>query len=205
MSRTLIQDAAAGDAEIVGLTVDQYDFMIEHGLLDEDLTLELLDGFIVKKVRGAAGGNPHVIGDHHRLVVNRLTRLASKFEPHGSYLQIQQPVRLPPWNEPEPDASVIRGDPDAAAGKPLATDVLCVIEVADSSLTRDLGTKRRAYAEAGIAQYVVVNLVHNLVLVHSDPAGGAYPAPTTLRSGDLLRISAGGGRFVEIAVQQLLP
>ena len=145
----------------------------DRGTAKTNLTLEILDGFIVKKVRGATGGNPHVISDHHSLVVNRLTRLASKFEPHGSYLQIQQPVRLPPWNEPEPDASVIRGDPDAATGKPVAADVLCVIEVADSSLARDLGTKRRAYAEAGIAQYVVVDLVHNVVLVHSDSAASA--------------------------------
>ena len=108
-----------GDAQIIGLTV-QYDYLIEHKLLDEDLTLELLDGFIVKKIRGAAGGDPHVVGDRHRLVVNRLTRVASQFQPHGSDLQIQQPVRLPPWNEPEPGASIILGDPEAATGKPQA-------------------------------------------------------------------------------------
>ncbi len=205
MTQMLIQDAAAGDAEIIGMTVDIYDYLIEHKLFEEDLTLELLDGLIVKKIRGAAGGDPHMIGDRHRVVVNYLTRLAASFAPYGSYIQIQQPVRLPPWNEPEPDASVIRGDPDATTEKPLAADVLCVIEVADSSLSRDLRTKLRAYAQAGIGQYVVVDLVHDIVLDHANPAGGSYPAPRSLHSGDTLRISAGGGQFVDVPVDRLLP
>ncbi|MGB7157852.1 MAG: Uma2 family endonuclease [Tepidisphaeraceae bacterium] len=201
----LIQDAAAGRARIIGLTVAQYDYLIEHKLLDEDLTLELLDGLIVKKDRAATGGNPDMIGDRHRAAVMRLAALAGHFSPHGSYIQTQQPIRLPPWHEPEPDASIIRGDPMASIEKPWAADVLCVIEVADSSLARDLRTKLRAYAEAGIPQYVVVDLVHDVVLDHANPSGAAYPAPKSLRRGDILRLSAGVGRFVDVPVDRLLP
>lgn len=205
MTGKLIQDAAAGQAQIIGLTVDVYDYLIEHKLLDEDLTLELLDGLIVKKIRGEAGGDPHVIGDRHSLVVNRLTRLGAGFEAKGCYLQVQQPVRLPPWSEPEPDASIILGDPDTATGKPFAGDVLCIIEVAHSSLPRDLGAKLRAYADAGIPQYVVIDLVHDVVLDHANPTGDTYPAPKSLSRGDTLRLSAGGGQFVEVSVERLLP
>ncbi|HEV2292940.1 MAG TPA: Uma2 family endonuclease [Tepidisphaeraceae bacterium] len=127
------------------------------------------------------------------------------FLPHNAYLQTQQPIRLPPWHEPEPDASVIRGRFDDSTAKPLAADVLSVIEVADRSLARDLGTKRRVYAEAGIPQYVVVDLVHDVVLDHANPAGGTYSPPNLLRKGDTLRISAGGGQFVEVPVDRLLP
>ncbi len=205
MTGTLIQDAAAGQAHIIGLTVDLYDYLIEHKLLDEDLTLELLDGLIVKKIRGAAGGDPHVIGDRHRAAVLWLAPIAPQFLPHDCYLQTQQPIRLPPWHEPEPDAAVIRGQLDASTAKPLAADVLSVIEVADRSLARDLGTKLRAYAQAGIPQYIVVNLVHDVVLDHANPARGSYPPPNVLRRGDVLRISAGGGQFVNVAVDRLLP
>ena len=187
------------------LTVDQYDYLIEHKLLEADPTLELLDGLIVKKIRGVAGGDPYLVGDRHRAVVLRLVHLAPQLLPHGCYLQTQQPIRLPPWHEPEPDASVIRGDLDAAAGKPSDADVQSVIEVADSSLARDLGTKLRAYADSGIPQYVVVDLVNDVVLDHAHPAGGSYPSPTTLHRGDILRISAGGGQFVDVPVDRLLP
>jgi Uma2 family endonuclease len=204
MTRTLIQDAAAGRATIVGLTVEQYDYLIEHKLLDEDLTLELLDGLIVKKDRAAAGGNPDMVGDRHRAVVLRLAALSNEFRPFGAYLQTQQPIRLPPWHEPEPDGSIIRGDP-MSVEKPWAHETSCVIEVADSSLGRDLGAKLRAYAEAGIPQYVVIDLVHDKVLDHRHPSGSGYPVPTQLRHGDTLQLSAGVEQFVDVSVDLLLP
>ncbi len=204
MTGMLIQDAAAGHARIIGLTVEQYDYLIEHKLLDEDLTLELIDGLIVKKDRAETGGNPDMIGDRHRAAVMRLAALSNQFLPHGSYIQTQQPIRLPPWHEPEPDASVIRGDMTSIE-KPLAADVLCVIEVADSSLARDLRTKLRAYADAGIPQYVVVDLVHDVVLDHGNPTGGSYAPPKALRRGDILQITAGAMQFVDVPVDRLLP
>ena len=205
MSRTLIEEAAAGDAEIIGLTVEQYDYMIDHGLLDEDTSTELIDGLIVRKDRAKAGEDPVTIGGRHTLVVQRFVRLAPLFDPHGAHLRIQQPVVLPPNNEPEPDVSVARGSEDDYVGrKPGATDLYMVIEVADHSLGRDLGVKLRAYADAGIAQYVVVDLVHDVVLDHANPGAGNYAPPNVLRRGDTLCISAGGGQFVQVPVDRLL-
>ena len=45
------------------------------------------------------------------------------------------------------------------AGRPLAEDVLLVVEVADSSLGFDTGEKADLYAAAGIADYWVVDVV----------------------------------------------
>lgn len=39
----------------------------------------------------------------------RLARAAVSFEALGYLLQTQQPIRLPPLSEPEPDAAVVRG------------------------------------------------------------------------------------------------
>jgi hypothetical protein len=205
MMRTLIEEAAAGEAEIIGLTVDQYDYMIEHGLLDEDTSTELIEGFIVRKDRARAGENPVTIGDRHTLVVQRFVRMAPMFDPYAAHLRFQQPIVLPPKNEPEPDVAVTRETEDDFAGrKPGVVDVYAVIEVADHSLGRDLGVKLRAYASAGIPQYVVVDLVHDVVLDHANPASGSYPPPNVLRRGDVLRISAGGGDLVDVAVDRLL-
>ncbi len=205
-SKSFLQDVAAGHVTVIGLTTKQYHHLIGNNLLDEDTETELLDGLMVRKDRSAHGEDPVTIGDRHRIAVQRLVRLARDFDPLGGHLQIQQPIVCPPHHEPEPDASVARGlEGDYTDRPPGPGDVLSVIEVADRSLARDLSTKLRIYAEAAIPQYVVVDLVHNVVLVHSQPAAGSYAAPIVLRSGDALRISGGNGRYVEIAVQQLLP
>ena len=48
-------------------------------------------------------------------------------------------------------------------------------EVADSSLAYDCSTKRRLYAEAGIAEYWVVDCTAETVEVHRGPGADGYP------------------------------
>lgn len=202
---TILQEAAAGRATIVAWTVDQYHRAIESGLVPEDSAVELLDGFIVRKDRAKAGESPMTIGDRHRVVVVRLAQATPLFEPFGCFLQTQQPVSLPPAHEPEPDGAVVRGHiDDHLDSPPRAVDLYCLIEVADSSLALDVGPKLRAYAGAGIPQYVVVDLVNDRVLVHEAPDGDSFSRVSTLTRGETLRISAGSGH-VPMPVDRLLP
>jgi hypothetical protein len=206
MTSSILQDAAAGRAIIQPWTVDLYHRAIEQGWLEESTAFELLDGFVVRKDRAKAGESPVTVGDRHRLAVQRLVKLAPMFDGLGCTLQIQQPIQLPPQNQPEPDGSVARGaDDDYRNGPPGAADVLCVIEVSDNSLARDLGVKLRAYAGAGIGQYVVVDLVHDVVLDHRRPAGDGYEQTIVLRSGDTVQIGAIAEASVPLAVDRLLP
>ncbi len=207
MTSSILQDAAAGKAIIQPWTVQQYHFAIENGLLAEDPAFELLNGFIIRKDRAKAGENPKTIGDRHRIAVSRLAQMSSLFEPHNCFLQSQQPITLPPHSEPEPDIAIIRGVlDDYLHHAPTAADVVSVIEVADDSLSRDLGTKLRMYARAGIQHYVVVDLVHNVVLVHSAFAGsGTYHEPASLSRGQTLAIPTGGSQTIDVAVSRLLP
>jgi Uma2 family endonuclease len=205
MGSSILQDATAGRAIIQPWTVDLYHRAIAQGWLEENAAFELLDGFIVRKDRSKVGEDLVTIGDRHRLAVQRLVKLAPLFEPFGCTLQVQQPVQLPPANEPEPDASVIRGiDDDYRDGPPGAAAVTSVIEVSDSSLARDLGVKLRIYAAAGIEQYVVVDLVHDVVLDHRQPRGDAYEAVTSLRAGQVVQVRA-GARELSVSVDRLLP
>ena len=202
---TILHEAAAGRATIVAWTVEQYHRAIATGLLPEDAAVELLDGFIVRKDRAKAGENPMTIGDRHRVAVVRLAHAAPQFEPLGCFLQNQQPVSLPPAHEPEPDGAVVRGRlDDYLDSPPKAVDLLCVIEVADSSLALDLGPKLRAYAGAGIPQYVVVDLVNDRVVIHEAPAGDSYARVIPLARGGTVRLNAGSGQ-VPMAVDRLLP
>ena len=202
---SILQEAAAGRAYIQPWTVEQYQEAIKSGLIEERTDFELLDGFIVRKDRAKAGEDPMTIGDRHRIVVTRLAHLSPQFEPRGCFLQSQQPISIPPLHAPEPDTSIIRGMlDDYQEAPPQAADVTCVIEVADSSLVRDLGTKLKLYARAGIRQYVVVDLVNDFVLDHRQPAGDQYGQVTPLRSGDMIEVST-AGQPVTIAVDRLLP
>lgn len=202
---TILQEAAAGRASIVLWTIEQYHKAIETGFVPEDASVELLDGFIVRKDRAKAGEDPMTIGDRHRVAVVRLAHAAPMFESRACFLQTHQPISLPPISEPEPDGAVVRGRiDDYLDGPPAAPDVFCVIEVADSSLALDLGPKLKAYAVARIAQYVVVDLVNDRALVHEEPMGESYSRVKSCARGDTLDISAGDS-FVSIAADRLLP
>jgi len=202
---TILQEAAAGRATIVPWTVERYHRAIETGFVLEDTAVELIDGFIVHKDRAEAGKDPMTIGDRHRIAVLRLAQLAPDFERLGCFLQTQQPISLPPINEPEPDGAVVRGGIDDYMDHPPgAVDVSSVIEVADSSLSIDLGPKLTAYATAGIAQYVVADLVNDRVIVHQEPTRDSYSRITAFVRGETVQIPAGSG-FVQMAVDRLLP
>lgn len=101
---------------------------------------------------------------------------------------------------------MIRGsDDDYRDSPPGAADVTCVIEVADNSLPRDLGVKLRAYARAGIEQFVVIDLVHDLAIDHRGPRGDSYEDVRSLRAGETLQLGAAGTQSVPVSVDRLLP
>jgi hypothetical protein len=202
---TILEEAAAGRATIVPWTVEQYRRAINAGFVPEDASFELIEGFIVRKDRAAAGEDPMTIGDRHRVAVVRLAQCAPAFERFGCFLQTQQPISLPPVSEPEPDGAVVRGGIDDYLDHPPgAADVWCVIEIADSSLSLDSGPKLAAYAAAGIRQYLVADLVNDRVLLHEEPAGTSYSRTTVFVRGETVQISAGTGQ-VPMAVDRLLP
>jgi Uma2 family endonuclease len=62
-----------------------------------------------------------------------------------------------------------------------------VIEVADTTLAEDRGEKTLLYAEAGIPEYWIVNLVDDCVEVHRNPQGGHYQSRIVYHPGDEMR------------------
>jgi Uma2 family endonuclease len=150
----ILQEVADDPRLVYRYTVDDYHRMIEEGTLEEGAPFELLDGQVVRKLRNATGEDPITVGDDHRVAVLRLGKLDRKFEKLGCHVTTQQPLALPPFDEPEPDGAIVRGTIDDYTNrKPGPADVLCVIEVADASLRRDRGYKQRIYADSGIPVY----------------------------------------------------
>lgn len=152
--------AAIPNDLILRLSIEQYHAIIQAGILTDDDSVELLEGWLVFKMPK----NPP-----HR-VTTRLVRTAlENILPRGWYVDSQEPITLSN-SEPEPDIVVVRGDTRQYLDRhPGAEDIALIIEVSDTTLQRDRTVKKQIYARAGIAIYWIVNLVEEQVEVYSQP------------------------------------
>ena len=123
----------------------------------------------------------------------------------------QLPLAIAPNNEPEPDGLIVRGvNRDYQERHPRPADASCVIEVAYNSLTRDRNSKLRAYAAAGIACYVIINLVDKVVEAYSHPTvetneRATYGSKLILKPGDIVEFPKPDGQHLAVEVASLLP
>ena len=69
---------------------------------------------------------------------------------------------------------------------PGPADILLIVEVAESSIDVDRTIKTRLYAKAGIAEYWLVDLNDDVVLVHLDPSNGVYRTVTSYQRGQAI-------------------
>lgn len=208
MGSGLVEQVVSGEAPpLVPLTVDQYHTMLERGILKDGDPVELVEGLLVRKDRAAAGGPPMTHGPRHAVIVKRLMRLGPAVEAQGCHLLVQLPVTLSSVDEPEPDIAVVKGSIDAFGERhPGPEDVLLVVEVADSSLRYDRGTKLRVYAGAGVPTYVIVNVPESRIEVYTGPvrAEGRYGQRTDHRSEETLTLSLVEGRTLPLRVADIL-
>ncbi|MEZ2225777.1 MULTISPECIES: Uma2 family endonuclease [unclassified Microcoleus] len=192
--------AAIPNDLILRLSIEQYHAMIQSGILTDDDSVELLEGWLVFKMPK----NPP-----HR-VTTRLVRTAlENILPPGWYVDSQEPITL--FNsEPEPDIVVVRGDTRQYLDRhPGAEDIALIIEVSDTTLQRDRTIKKRIYARAGIAIYWIVNLVEEQVEVYSQPSAEVEPPDYSQRldfgRSAVVPIMIAGIEIGAIAVNSLLP
>lgn len=195
-------------AAVVPLTVEQYHAMIRQGIIPESTQTELIDGFLVLKDRSKRGEDPMGIGSEHRWAVENLRIFSDRVHGWGMHVATQQPVTVQTMHEPEPDASFVVGPlDDYRTRTPTAAHVLCVCEVADSSLEYDRTTKQRLYATGGIPLYVIINLVDRVVELYADPnaATGRYARQQVISPGQPVEIDFGAGRRLTVPASELLP
>ena len=142
-------------------TVEEYHRLAELGFFHEDDRVELIRGEIIQM---AAKGTPHTT-----CCRNLLEELAALVIGRAK-LQCQDPITLPSKSEPEPDFAILRKRADNyLSAHPTPEDILLVIEIADSTLKYDQETKLPLYAEAGISDYWIFNLVNNYLEAYCEP------------------------------------
>ncbi len=156
-------------------TVDRYRQAVRAGIF-EGQPLELLNGDLIEM---SPEGIPHagVSSDAADYLRSRL----------GNRVKVREakPITLPNDSEPEPDIAIVKplGDLYKTERHPHGPDIFWVMEYANTSLEKDLELKDKIYAEAGIAEYWVVNLNTRELIVFRNPAEGEYQLKTVMTGG----------------------
>lgn len=206
-ARQLLPLADAG-ASFLALNVDQYHQLIRTGVIPEGASVELLDGMLVVNDRSRSGDNPMTVFPPHAKAVHKVGRLSARFEALGFYVRTQSPITLGTNQEPEPDAAIVRGSfEDYSTQHPAAQNVVCVIEVSESSIRQDRTTKLRLYASVGISTYLIVNLVESVVEQFTEPDSSnmRYRQQRILTSSESIQLMLDNGQRVNVQVSELLP
>jgi Uma2 family endonuclease len=181
------------------VTLDQYEAMVESGILTARDRVHLVNGCLVEKMSEDV---PHATADI--LCGEQLARLI----PPGWHVRPVKPIRirgLARGNKPQPDRSIARGTVrDYSRRTPEPADIALVIEVSDSSLDDDR-VIAGIYGQALIPAYWIVNLIDGQVEVYSKPGPDGYATLEVLAPGHVLTIVLDGVKVGQIAVEDILP
>ena len=167
-------------------TREEYRRMADVGILKPTDRVELIRGEIVQM-------SPR--GRRHIAFVNNLNELLVMRLQGRAIVSVQNPVAIDDMSEPQPDLAILRrrSVPHSVPYKeaePATPDVLLLIEVADSSLSYDRRTKLRLYAEAGVAEYWVVDCNAEAVEVFRAPETDGYREATRVTGGAAIHCAA---------------
>src|SRR5882724_2460368 len=146
------------------INVDEFFRIVESGVLGEDARVELIDGEII---------DMEPIGIDHGWVVDYLT--ASFHASLGSRVVVrtQGALRLDEWNFFLPDITLLKGPLNRYRRRhPTVDDTLLVIEVADSSLRKDMNVKRPIYVRQAAEEIWIID-VQKMVLHVQRPSDTA--------------------------------
>ncbi len=188
----------SGTPPLHRITVDEYERIVASGALEDPARIELIDGYMVDKMAKSPGHSYSTI-EAHQALSGRL--------PAGWSARMEQPVRIPAYDEPEPDISVVRGaSADYRSRVPDPADVALLVEVSDTTLVQDRGLKLAAYAKDGIPVYWIVNLVDRQVEVYTRPLkAGRYRSRKDYKPGQQVPVVIAGQPLRPIAVDDILP
>lgn len=184
------------------ITVEEYHRMAEAGIYGPESRIELLEGVLVEKMTKYP---PHVLSTD--LIDDLLHRLV----PPGYFVSMGNPVTIEERDsEPEPDASVIRGQMrDYTGRRRTQADAALVIEVAESSYKTDASLKRAIYAAVRVPVYWIVDLNRHRLEVHTEPFGtgldASYARTQILGPEDEVPLILDGREVARFVVKEILP
>lgn len=164
------------------LTVDDVLVMFESGQFEPDQRVELLRGELYVMTPPSA---------QHAAWVDRVARALERACGGEVIIRVQSPIRLDENSAPEPDVSVLKFQADFyEAELPGPGAVLLAVEVSRSTLAYDRQTKLIAYAEAGLPEVWLVNLIESRLEVYRHPSGREYRSRFLFDLGEKVKPTA---------------
>jgi Uma2 family endonuclease len=186
-----VQSHPPAPPELYRFNVDEYERMV----LD-DPRVELINGYVVKK----APKKPK-----HSWTTKAVQTRMDKLLPPRWTSRKEESVRIPAFDEPEPDIAIVRGgDDDYEHRHPGPADIGLLVEVSGATLDRDRNEKLPAYARGPIPVYWIVNLVDRCVEVYTDPGPDGYRSSRVFTSGQAVPVVIDGREIGQIAVDDIL-
>lgn len=176
------------------INVQEYHRMADVGILGAEERVELIEGQIWQMAAKGAG---------HSAAVTRCDRMLRKVLGDRVLVRLQDPIQLDKYSEPEPDIAVVASDPlDYENNHPTPEQVYLLIEVADTTIKRDLELKSLLYAKAGIIEYWVLEVINRQINIFRDPSPNGYLSKSVVADGDSISLLAFGD--YEIVVSDLI-
>jgi Uma2 family endonuclease len=164
------------------ITVEEFHKLGEMGYFYPDARVELIEGEIVYMTP---------IGRWHNGIVNFLNDYFLSLLRGKIILGPQNSLILSEDTEFYPDIALLKYNPSFYADRtPTTEDVHLVIEVSDSSISRDRNRKVPLYAKAGVPEVWLIDVNKPRVEVYRDPQAGGYQSKQTLVHDELLSPTA---------------
>jgi Uma2 family endonuclease len=146
-------------------TVDEIEFALGAGVFDPDERFELIGGEIVPM-------SPE--GGRHAWIKEELEEFFHDRKPRTIKVVTETTVRLDDLTLVVPEFCFYSRDVKRGHRFLSGSEVLLIVEVADSTLRFDLGRKVEAYAAAGVREVWVVNANTLATRVHRLPGANGY-------------------------------
>ncbi len=144
---------------------ERYLALVESGVIPEGRGIELIDGQVVQQM-------PQ--GELHQFLFFALQVAFEAMRGASQGLRTQPTIQVAEGQTYDPEFALLRPEARTLRRLPRGDEVMFVVEVSVSSRNIDLGSKKAAYAVAGIPDYWVVDAVKRGVWAFTDPVDGEY-------------------------------
>ena len=167
-------------------TAAEFRRMMDMGAFD-GMSIELVGGNLWRM----APANP----DHGRRQFDVAKQLDGVVTGTGLVVVVETALDVDGETVRAMDVALLRAG--TASDRPLhGSDVVVAVEIAASTLHRDLGSKALDYARAGITHYWVVDTSAKAVHVMASPTSTGYAYRTIVRFGEALTVPETGATIV---------
>lgn len=159
----------------LAFTIADLERMVEVGILDHKDRVELIGGeFVPMSAKGS----------RHEGIKVALNRFWGRSCPDNFLVAQETALRLDPRTYLEPDFIVVARKTRLV--DIVGSDVLLVVEVADSSLDYDLRRKPLVYAAFGVRELWVIDAARRVIHRHEDVLPDGYATITTCAANETM-------------------